>query len=236
MKSSKTQSINYLKKMQAKNDVFVIIPAYNERKHISAVIIKTKRYAKNILVVDDGSSDNTTALAEKEGVTVLRHIVNLGKGAALKTGCEYALRKGAKKLIFMDSDGQHLPQDIPRFLKALETCDIVFGSRGLNKNMPGVLKFGNGFINTVMGWLFGIRLSDTQSGYRAMTAQAYKRIRWASTSYSVESEMVANTGRKNLKYKEIKIKTIYADKYKGTTVIDGVKIVLNMLWWRLSRW
>ena len=81
-----------------------------------------------------------------------------------------------------------------------------------------------------------VSLSDTQSGYRAMTARAYRKIRWRSRSYSVESEMVANTGRKRLKYKEIKIKTIYSDKYKGTTVIDGVKIVLNMLWWRISRW
>jgi hypothetical protein len=69
-----------------------------------------------------------------------------------------------------------------------------------------------------------------------MTASAYEKIKWRSTSYSVESEMIANTGRKRLKYKEITIKTIYSDRYKGTTVIDGVKIVLNMLWWKLSRW
>ena len=150
--------------------------------------------------------------------------------------CEYALKKGAKKLVFIDADGQHRPEDIPRFLEGLKKADIVFGSRTLNKRMPLVLKFGNKFINTVNDLLFGVKLKDTQSGYRALTAKAYKKIKWASQDYSVESEMVANTGKKRLKYKEIPIKTIYADRYKGTTIIDGMKIVLNMVWWKISRW
>jgi glycosyltransferase involved in cell wall biosynthesis len=219
-----------------KRNVFVIIPAHNEQRHISKVIQRTKRYSRNIIIVDDGSKDKTSELAEKEGVIVLRHIINLGKGAALKTGCEYALRKGAKRLIFIDADGQHRPEDIPRFLKALDDADIVFGSRSLNRRMPFVLKFGNWFINKTNNLLFGVELKDTQSGYRAMAAEAYKKIRWKSTAYSVESEIVANTGRKRLKYKEITIKTIYSDKYKGTTIVDGMKIVLNMLWWKLTRW
>lgn len=223
-------------KRPMKSDVFVIIPAHNEQKHISKVLNKIKRYARNIILVDDGSKDKTFELAKKQDVVVLRHIINLGKGAALKTGCEYALRRGAKRLIFIDADGQHRPEDIPRFLKSLDDTDIVFGSRSLNRRMPFVLKFGNWFINKMNKLLFRIELKDTQSGYRAMTAKAYKKIRWKSTAYSVESEIVANTGRKRLKYKEITIKTIYSDKYKGTTIGDGIKIVLNMFWWKLTRW
>ncbi|MBW2964720.1 glycosyltransferase family 2 protein [Candidatus Woesearchaeota archaeon] len=219
-----------------KNDPFVIIPAHNEQTRIAPVLRKVNRFCNNIIVVDDGSSDLTAETAEKEGVLVLRHAINLGKGAALKTGAEYALRKGARRLVFIDADGQHMPEDIPRFLEALNGVDIVFGSRALNKKMPAILKFGNWVINTVNNLLFRIKLSDTQSGYRAMTASAYRSIRWNSTSYSVESEMIANAGRKRLKYREIKIRTIYSDKYKGTTVIDGIKIVLNMLWWKISRW
>jgi glycosyltransferase involved in cell wall biosynthesis len=218
------------------NEVFVIIPAHNEQKHIATIVKKVKKYSDNILVVDDGSKDKTSEIAQKENVLVLRHVVNLGKGAALKTGCEYAIKHGAKRLIFIDADGQHRPEDIPRFLKALDGEDIVFGSRELNKNMPFVLKFGNWFINKVNDFLFGVKLQDTQSGYRAMTSEAYKKIKWKSSSYSVESEMIANAGKKRLKYKEILIKTIYSDKYKGTTIIDGVKIVLNMIWWKISRW
>jgi glycosyltransferase involved in cell wall biosynthesis len=214
---------------------FVIIPAYNEQKHITSVIKKAKKYC-NVIVVDDGSTDRTYELAKKEDVPALRHIVNLGKGAALKTGCEYALKKGAKRLVFLDADGQHEPEEIPHFLSALKEADIVFGSRSLNRKMPLILKFGNWFINKMNSILFGIELSDTQSGYRAMTAQAYKKVRWKASSYAVESEMIANARKHGLKYKELKIKTIYSDKYKGTTVIDGVKIVLNMIWWKISRW
>lgn len=219
-----------------KSDTYIIVPAYNEQKTISHVIRKIKKHSNNIIVVDDGSKDKTQEVSEKEKVTVLRHIVNLGKGAALKTGCEYAFRKGAQNVVVIDADGQHDPDDIPRFLKNLKTVDIVFGSRTLNKRMPFVLKFGNWFINETNRLLFGIDLQDTQSGFRAFTKRAYQNIRWEAQDYSVESEMVANTGRRKLRYAEIKIKTIYSDKYKGTTVLDGIKIVMNMIWWRITRW
>src|SRR3989344_5520609 len=91
------------------DDVWVVIPAYNEKRHILEVIKATKRFASNIVVVDDGSKDNTTRLALAQGVTVLQMIVNLGKGAALKTGCDFALRQGAKRIVVMDSDGQQNP-------------------------------------------------------------------------------------------------------------------------------
>lgn len=219
-----------------KNDLFIIIPAHNEKKHISGIIKRAKKHSPNVVVVDDGSADNTSLLADKAGAVVLRHVVNMGKGAALKTGCDYALKKGAKILIAMDADGQHKPEDIPRFLKSLDKSDIVFGSRVRRGKMPAVFKFGNWFINKVNDTLFGVRLKDTQSGFRAFTAKAYKKIRWDSQNYSVEAEMIANVGRKDLKYSEIFIKTIYSDSYKGTTVLDGVRIVINMIWWRLTRW
>lgn len=219
-----------------KDKLFVIIPAHNEQKHISSVIKNVKGYTENIIVVDDGSTDNTFKLAKKENVVVLRHIINLGKGAALKTGCVYALKNKADKLVFIDADGQHEPKEIPRFLKELKEAEIVFGSRRFNEKMPLIFKFGNRAINSLNKLLFGINLRDTQSGYRAIRAEAYKKIKWNSSDYSVEAEMVAKAGKKKLKYKEIGIKTIYSDRYKGTTVIDGIKIVLNMLWWRISRW
>lgn len=214
-------------------DAWVIIPGYNEEKHIAKVIEKTQRFSKNIVVVDDGSSDKTSENASK--AIVLKHIVNLGKGAALKTGVEYAIKHGAKAIIALDADGQHDPAMIPVFLNALENCDIVFGYRKLSGKMPFVLRFGNGIINTMTEILFRIKLRDTQSGYRAFRADTYKKIRWNATDYFVETEMIANVGRKKLKYKQIPIATIYADKYKGTTVIDGIKIVLNMIWWRITK-
>ncbi len=222
-------------KLKNLNKVWVVIPAHNEEKHIEKVIKETKKFAKNILVVDDGSKDKTSALAEKAGIVVLRHIVNLGKGAALKTGCEFAIKKGAEKIVVLDADGQHDPKEIPEFVKALDNADIVFGYRRLNRNMPFVLRYGNWFIFFMTKLLFGLKIVDTQCGYRAFTSNAYNKIKWNAVDYSMESEMVANVGKAHLKYSQIPIETIYSDKYKGTTVIDGVRIVLNMVWWRFSR-
>ena len=214
-------------------DAWVIIPGYNEEQNIAKVIEKTLKFCRKIVVVDDGSSDSTSENAAK--AIVLKHIVNLGKGAALKTGVEYAIRQGAKIIIALDADGQHDPAMIPEFLKALDNCDIVFGYRKMSGRMPLIMRLGNWTINTMTEILFGIKLKDTQSGYRAFKTRAYRKLRWDATDYFVETEMVANVGKKKLKYKQIPIATIYADKYKGTTVIDGIKIVLNMIWWRITK-
>jgi len=220
--------------MNIDKDCWVIIPAYNEGKRIKGVIKDIKKYCNKIIVIDDGSKDNTFEVAKKEKIIVLKHIVNLGKGAALKTGCEFAIRQKAKRLIFIDADGQHDPKDIPDFLKALENCDVVFSYRTMKDHMPFVLKFGNWFINKTALLLFGVKLKDTQCGYRALTAEAYRKIRWKAAGYYVESEIIAKSGKYHLKYKELPIKTVYSDKYKGTTVFDGIKIVFNMFLWRLG--
>jgi glycosyltransferase involved in cell wall biosynthesis len=220
-------------------DVWVIIPAYNEGKHIGGVIDKTKIYVntQNIVLVDDGSKDNTVEIAKGKGIHVLEHLLNMGKGTALKTGCEFAVSKGAKILIAVDADGQHDPVEIPNFINAIkEGNDIVFGYRKLTKEMPSLLKFGNWFINKIVSLLFEIDLKDTQCGYRAFTADTYKKIIWEAQNYDVESEMIVKVGKQKLKYKEIPIQTIYSDIYKGTTVTDGIKIVLKLIWWKLTRW
>lgn len=217
-----------------KMDTWTIIPAHNEEKNIAAVIKKTKKYCKNIVVVDDGSSDSTYNEAKKQNVVVLRHIVNLGKGAALKTGCDYAFSKKAGILIAMDADGQHDPKDMPRFVRGLKDNDIVFSYRKIYRKIPAVLRFGNWFINETVKILHGIKLRDTQCGYRAFKSGIYKKIRWVSQDYSVESEIIVNVGKHNLKYTEIPIQTIYSDKYKGTSVIDGIRIVMSMLWWKVT--
>jgi hypothetical protein len=137
-------------------------------------------------------------------------------------------------LILLDADGQHEPDEIPNFIKAMNGKDIVFGYRKLTKDMPFVLRFGNWFISKATKVIYGIDVKDTQSGYRAMTQGTYKKVRWRATGYPMESEMIANVGKHKLKYAEIPIKTIYLERYKGTTIIDGLKIVLKMLLWKLG--
>ena len=217
-----------------KKKIFAIIPAYNEEKYIGRIVGKTKKYVDKVVVVDDGSKDRTASLARRNKAIVLTHLVNLGKGAALKTGCDYAAENSACFIIAIDADAQHNPEDIPRFLESLKGHDIVLGCRKLNRKMPFVLKFGNWFINKTIRFLYGVKIRDSQCGYRAFTTKAYKKLRWKDSDYSMESEMIAKMGKYKLSYAEIPISTIYSDRYKGTTVLDGIKIVFSLLIWKLN--
>ena len=223
---------------QIPQNVYVIIPAHNERKNIAAIISRTKKLVdrSNVVVVDDGSTDNTASEAKRQNVAVVRHPVNLGKGAALRTGCLYASREGAQAFIFMDSDGQHEPEDLPRIIAALAENDIVFTYRDRkSEHMPLIKKVGNVFIDTVMMLLFRIKVIDTQCGYKAIKRAAYEKLGLMSNDYSIESEIAAKTGKYRLKFAQLPIRTLYEDKYKGTTVFDGINIVMKMLWWRITR-
>jgi UDP-N-acetylglucosamine---dolichyl-phosphate N-acetylglucosaminyltransferase len=217
-----------------KNKIFAVIPARNEEKSIYNVVLKAKKYVDKVIVVDDGSKDETSQLAKKAKAVVLRHMVNLGKGAALKTGCDYAVRNKAKAIVVIDADAQHDPKEIPKFLKSIKTHDVVLAYRKGNKNMPVVLRFGNWFINKTTKLLYGVNVRDSQCGYRAFTPEAYKKLRWKAPDYSMESEMIARLGKSSLRYEQVPIETIYSDMYKGTTIIDGIKIVFNLLFWKLN--
>ncbi len=212
----------------------VVIPAWNEAKYIGSVVEKTKKINPLVLVVDDGSKDNTTSIAKEKGAIVISHKKNKGKGAAARTGCDYALQKGFDNIILMDADGQHLPKDIPRFIRMLNKNDIVFGYRERNKNSPRILTLGNWGLTLISQILFGMKIKDTQSGYRAFSKKAYQQIRWNSNDYGMESEMIYKA--KGLAYAQIPIKRIYLDKNKGTSPIDGFfKIFPQMIKWKCSK-
>ena len=215
------------------SNIWAVIPAYNEENNITKIVKKTKKYVDEVIVVDDGSKDKTKYLGEKTGAIVLSHVINLGKGAALKTGCDFAVKKGAKFIIALDADAQHNPDDIPRFIEKLKKYDVVFSYRKASGKMPLVLRFGNWFISNMGSFLYRVRLNDTQCGFRAFSKEAYGKIRWSAADYSMESEMISKAGKQRLKYVQIPIQTVYSDKYKGTTIIDGIKIVLSMFWWKL---
>lgn len=215
--------------------VFAVMPAFNEENTIREIAARANKFVDAVLVVDDGSSDGTFEEAKKAKAIVLRNIVNMGKGFSVRLGCKKALQLGAKRIVLIDSDGQHNPEDIPKMLGFLESgeAEIVFGSRPLDKNMPFIKRFGNNVINFSCRMLFGASLEDTQSGFKAFNAEVLQKIIWKSNGYSVESEIFVNAAKKRLRYREIKIKTVYSDAYKGTSIIDGVKIVLNMFWWKV---
>lgn len=220
--------------------ITAVIPAFNEEQRIRSVAADTLPHVDELVVVDDGSGDNTAqaAAAVDPKIVSVRHIVNLGKGAAMKTGFDVAVSRGADIIVVLDADGQHLPEEIPVLTQPLlrTEADVAFGCRDIitSSSMPLVAKLGNRFLTAATRLMFRVNVRDTQSGFRAMTAGAYKAIRWDSSNYAVETEMIVRVGRSRLRSVEVPISTIYHDKYKGTTIIDGIRIFSNILFWRLK--
>lgn len=219
----------------------VVIPARNEASRIGGVLAAMPAQVPGTsrlrtYVVDDGSEDRTSAVAREHGARVIRHPINLGKGAALRTGCQGAIRDGCELLVVMDADGQHLPGDVARLVAPLLAgeADLVLTYRRFGPEMPAAMRLGNWGLSLAFRALFQRRVTDTQCGLRAFTARALPRLLWDATDYSVETEMLIRAARHRLRFTELPIETVYHDRYKGTTIGDGVRIFANMIRWALS--
>lgn len=218
--------------------IFIVIPLRNEEKHIVKLLKDLARYKMSIIVVDDGSVD--ASLKEIQNfktpkLKVLEHKVNLGKGATMKTGADYAFSKGADVVIFMDGDGQHNPGDLPKFLDLIKKrkYEVIFGNRVSNFGVPLVRFLGNKFASVVMALAFNIYVSDSLCGFRSVTKKAYKNIKWESDGYGVEIEMIARVSKKGVKFTEVPVETIYHDHVKGVTLLDAFSILFSVVKWRL---
>jgi glycosyltransferase involved in cell wall biosynthesis len=217
-----------------------VLPAFNERSRIASVLaaVGALRLPEQprLIVVDDGSSDGTAEAAQRAGAQVVSHRVNLGKGAALLTGVEAAVAGGADLVVVMDADGQHDPSDLPLLLEPLidGRADLVLGYRQFTRAMPPAMRFGNTLLSGIFAALFGLRVRDTQCGFRALTAEACRSLRWTAFDYAVETEMLVHAARRRLRVVEVPIATVYLDRHKGTTAIDGLRILASMLRWRLA--
>jgi len=219
--------------------IFLVIPLHNEEKQINQVLNDLSKLTLPIVVVDDGSTDSSVQKLKKSTISrllILTHKVNLGKGAAMKTGADYAFENGADAVIFMDADGQHNPKNIENFVEKLnlEKYDVIFGSRNLSFGVPLVRYLGNKVASVVVRILFGIYVSDPICGFQAITKNAYIKIKWESTGYGVETEILARVGKNKLKFTEIPVDTIYHDKDKGVTMIDAFGVLGDVLKWRLT--
>ena len=223
-----------------KNDIYVVVPAYNEEEMIGNTLKKLKDEGyKNIIVVDDGSRDNTYNIAKEEGVIVCKHIINRGLGGALGTGIKCALEYNPKVIITFDADGQHDPRDIEKVAKPIlnENYDVIIGSRLMDekevKNMPKIKRIGNWGLNFLTYLMGGHFITDSQSGLRAFSNKSAKIIieQLKSNKYEVSSEFVVLIKRNNLKFMELPIKTIYTDysMARGTNVITGFKILVKLI-------
>ena len=217
-------------------NIFVVVPVFNEEKRVGGVIKNLKKTGLMVVLVDDGSTDDSWRVLQSfkrknSRLTLLKHKINLGKGAAMETGAEASFMLGADAVIFMDGDGQHSVSDIYKFLSKLKDNDVVFGERKQRGNMRLYLAKIASFLTKL---LYGIETSDLLCGFRAISKKAYKYIKWDSPGYGVETEMVIRTGLNKLKFAIVPVKTVYFDIFKGFTIIDGFRILFNIVRWRLT--
>jgi glycosyltransferase involved in cell wall biosynthesis len=216
--------------------VFVVVPAFNENSIIRQVINDLLAHHYNIVVVDDGSKEPAAELLNDLPVYFLRHPINLGQGAALQTGIEYALSNNAEYVITFDADGQHIATDIEQLLQPLinNEADIVLGSRfikGSKHNMTG----GRKILVQVGRWfnfmLTGLLLTDAHNGLRAMNKKAAASLHITQNGMAHATELLTEIKKKKLRYKEIPVTVHYTDysKNKGQSAWSSFRIFFDLL-------
>lgn len=210
-----------------------LVPAYNEERFIGSLVLAAKPFVDYIIVVDDGSVDRTCQIAQAAGAIVLRHQINQGKAAAVNTGFNYIRRLKPTAVVMLDGDGQHSAEDIPGMLAPVieDGADIVVGSRflELKSEIPAYRKVGQHGLTFLTNLASGVRVSDSQSGYRAFSGRAIEALTFGQGGFSLESEMQFLANEHKLRLVEVPIRAIYAEPAKRNPVSHGMQVVNAVL-------
>jgi glycosyltransferase involved in cell wall biosynthesis len=195
--------------------VCAVIPAYNEARHIAQVVTGVRSYLPDVVVVDDGSKDDTAERAAQAGAHVIRHARNRGKGGALQTAFDHAEGRGYDAVIALDADGQHDPGELPRFLAALASGrgDIFLGSRMADpRGMPRLRRWTNRTTSVILSRLARQEIRDSQSGYKAIRMEVLRHVRPTRAGFDAESEFLVTASRRGYGIGHVPIRTIYGDE------------------------
>ena len=222
-------------------DAWVLVAAFNEGAVIGRVVLELLSHFENVVVVDDGSEDDTVAVAAAAGAHVVRHPVNLGQGAAIQTGLDYALSKNAKYLVTFDADGQHAIEDALTMLRRVrdDDLDVVIGSRfiGKSKGMPIsrrlVLKAAVLFTRLTTG----MKVTDAHNGLRVFSARGARKIRITHNRMAHASEIMEQIARRNMSVAEVPVTITYTEYSlrKGQKVSNSLNILLDLIGGRLHK-
>ncbi|MDD5349158.1 MAG: glycosyltransferase family 2 protein [Chthoniobacteraceae bacterium] len=209
--------------------IAALIPAYREGRRIGEVVRRVRAQLDVVLVVDDGSPDATADLAREAGAEVIVHAQNAGKGAAIKTGFRVLLERGFDYVLILDGDGQHLPEEISRFLEAAnrEPCGMFVGNRmSAAKGMP-LLRWGtNRFMSWMISRLCGQWVPDTQCGFRMIHRDVIPRLFCESNAYDYETEMLLIAAAGGCRIGSVPVTTVYADETsKIHPLRDGMRFL-----------
>jgi len=191
----------------------VIIPTYNESKAISGLISQIHKLGLKVIIIDDGSGDDTAKIALGAGAEVLRNQSNAGKGASLIKGYAFAVSRGFDAVISMDGDGQHSADDIEAFIQKAESsgCGIIIGNRmAMTKGMPFLRVVTNRFMSRIISAVAKQRMPDTQCGFRLIKKEVLQKLDLSTSKYETESEILIKAARSGFKIESIPIKTIYS--------------------------
>ena len=215
-------------------EVCLLLPAYNESKTIGQIIQESSEFINDIIVIDDGSSDETAEIAAACRAVCLKNPTNCGKGNALRKGFAYALARGYELVFTMDSDGQHQPADIPRFLEHFGTTrpDILIGARDtqdFRTSMPLHRRVNNRLISYVGSKLCGQRVLDFQSGYRLIRAEVLRQVQLETERYETESELLIKAGRLGFLIESLPIQTQYGDEISHIKPIREMWLFTKLL-------
>jgi len=221
--------------VKPKPKIVACLPAYNEEKTIAKVIILTQKYADEVIVVDDGSTDMTAKIAEKLGAIVLKHVRNMGKGIALKTALSYAKKLGPDIVVILDADGQHDPDEIPKLIQPIieGKADLVIGSRyvkGAEANIPTYRKIGLAILN-ILSKTSIKTVKDTQSGFRAFKAKYIDILtKYEAKGYGVEMEQLAMAQKHGLKIIEVPVTIRYdvEKPSKKNPIVHGLELIATL--------
>ncbi|MEM3462439.1 MAG: glycosyltransferase family 2 protein [Candidatus Bathyarchaeia archaeon] len=214
--------------------IICVIPSFNEESTIAEVVEGVKRHCDRVMVIDDGSTDGTSRIAQLHGAEVVRHPFRIGAGGAISTGLKAAVRMGADAILTIDGDGQHAPDEAPRLLRPISSgeADLVIGSRFLGdpSPMPIHKRIGNRAISALTSIASGLRITDSQSGYRAYSRAVAEIVKHSSFGYGWASESIILAARGGFRVLEVPIRTIYHPKRRrGVGMIDGTKIAYDTL-------
>jgi glycosyltransferase involved in cell wall biosynthesis len=233
MKQERVNDPAFINKMKGR--VIAIIPAFNEELTIAMVVHLTAKYVSQVLVVDDGSSDRTAEIASLAGSEVIRHETNKGKATALKTGLQKAKELGYPFVVMLDADGQHNPDEIPAVIYPVfcNSADMVIGSRYLNSTTitPVYRRIGQKTIDFATNFGNTVKISDTQSGFRALNISRFDFDSFRSTGYNLESDMILFFKERNLRMMEVPITVRYdvPYKHKKNPVYHGLDIIMHII-------
>jgi glycosyltransferase involved in cell wall biosynthesis len=209
------------------------IPCYNEERFIGSVVLKTRGLVDEIIVIDDGSTDETAKVAEQAGARVIRHDYNLGKAAAVTTAFQRAKETGCQVLVLLDGDGQHDPSDIPKLVQPVldGRSDIVVGSRflGVDSHVPGYRVWGQRVLTFLTNLGSSVSVTDSQSGFRAFSRRAVETLSFAEKGLSVESEMQFLAKESDLRVEEVSTHIGYLDSPKRNPVAHGMSVFNSII-------